>query len=123
MDYGVKLSCMALLVSILLLLGVRFFHGQDLKQEAVSPDEKHVATVFIRNCGATTGYVTHVAVHGRSSDQTDDDLVFTVENEHIVRVEWIDNLRLRISCENCEEKQAFRRVTKLGDVSIEYSGV
>ena len=28
--------------------------------QVLSPDRRYIATVFVRSCGATTGYVTHV---------------------------------------------------------------
>jgi hypothetical protein len=31
---------------------------------AASPGKAYVATVFVRNCGATTGYITHVNLRG-----------------------------------------------------------
>ena len=62
-----------LLVVALLLLHVRAdFKAIDAMAEcsesdagrAASPGKAYVATVFVRNCGATTGYVTHVNLRG-----------------------------------------------------------
>jgi hypothetical protein len=34
--------------------------GESNESEIASPSKAYVAMVFVRNCGATTGYVTHV---------------------------------------------------------------
>jgi hypothetical protein len=67
----------ALGVTLAVLVGgvafvVTRFHGafqamdstsscEELNQgQTLSPDRRYIATVFVRDCGATTGYVTHV---------------------------------------------------------------
>ena len=59
------------LVAAVVFLGHRLrevFHSVDAlascseanEAQVLSPDRRYIATVFVRNCGATTSYVTHV---------------------------------------------------------------
>jgi hypothetical protein len=89
--------------------------------EHVSPSQDRVATSFVRNCGATTGYATQVTVRWRSSSPEPSDLVFSVDGEREIEVEWLDDLTLSVKCQNCTDDQIFKRVTKQGKVTIKYS--
>ena len=39
--------------------------SEEVTFEAYSPDESYLARVYVRNCGATTGYLTHVNLRSR----------------------------------------------------------
>src|SRR5947209_4613463 len=39
--------------------------GEDDGAQSYSPNGKHLAKVFIRSCGATTGWLTHVNLRSR----------------------------------------------------------
>lgn len=50
-----------------LVLGATLFSGcgtcgEEVVAQHPSPDGEHVAILFVRNCGATTPYVTHVNI-------------------------------------------------------------
>lgn len=113
-------SSALLCLAIVMVLVLGCTCSDDILSEAISPNEKRVAATFVRNCGATTGYVTHVAVRWRSSEQTDQDLVFTVHARQEVKLEWLNDHILRLSCPNCTDDLVGRRVTKLGGVTILY---
>lgn len=95
--------------------------SDEVSSEVISPDEKRIARVFVRNCGATTDYVTHVAISWRSSERTNDDIVFTLVGDNEVAVEWSDNRTLRISCKDCEDTNVIKRVTKFGDTTVKFN--
>jgi hypothetical protein len=97
-----------------------FFCKDDQIGEVMSPDQKRVATIFVRNCGATTDFATRVEVRWRSSDRADDDSVFGAEGRPDVQVRWLDDKTLAVKCDQCDEKQIYRRVTKIGSVNIEF---
>lgn len=85
-----------------------------------SPDKKHVATVFERNCGATTDYSQIVALH--SSDQkfsadSEDRYVLTVSGRSRPAISWADGNELRIVI-SAPANQIFRRLESLNDVRI-----
>ncbi|MGH8454337.1 MAG: DUF5412 family protein [Nevskiales bacterium] len=69
--------------------------GEELISESVSPDGKYVAAVYIRNCGATTGYVTHVNVRRHDEEFSADSSgvirqggVFLVKGSEKTKIEW-----------------------------------
>ena len=86
----------------------------------ISPDQKRVATIFIRDCGATTDYATRVEVRWQSSDGSDDDRVFGIEGRPDIQIHWLDDKTLAIKCDQCDEERVYRRVTKNGNVNIEF---
>lgn len=61
---GFVFVCLAGLACLAFLLGNVFpdFCGNEQVGLAYSPDEKYKAVIFSRDCGATTGYSTHVSV-------------------------------------------------------------
>lgn len=72
----------------------------DLLSESNSPDGKYVATVFERNCGATTPFVRVVGLRHAGSGfapDEDDDWVFTIHGQSDIYVSWIENAELKIS--------------------------
>ena len=71
-QYWVALAVtLGVLVGAAVFVGSRF-HGayqamdsmtsceESNQGQTLSPDRRYIATVFVRDCGATTGYVTHV---------------------------------------------------------------
>ncbi len=46
--------------------------GNEIVQDVRSPDGRHRAMLFQRDCGATTGFSTHVSIVGVSKDLADD---------------------------------------------------
>jgi hypothetical protein len=59
--------------------------------EAVSPDGQYVATVFERNCGATSPYVRIVSIRPKGTRirfDNDSSLVFATEGQLNVGVKW-----------------------------------
>jgi hypothetical protein len=116
-----KLMMIVSFVTVLFLQGCfSFFCKDDQIGEVMSPDQKRVATIFIRNCGATTDFATRVEVRWRSSERADDDSVFGVEGRPTVQVYWLDDKTLAVKCDQCDEAHIYRRVTKIGNVNIEF---
>ncbi len=92
--------------------------SDEISSEVVSPDQNRIAKTFVRSCGATTGWVTHVEMRWLSSKSTSDDLVFTITGKPDVHVKWLDDLTLFVDCQGCGEEHVSRRVSKLGKVTI-----
>ena len=110
-----------LLIAFLFLQGCfSFFCKDDRIGEVVSPDQKRVATIFVRDCGATTDFATRVEVRWRSSDRGDEDSVLGVEGEPDIQVHWLDDKTLAVKCDQCDEEKIYRRVTKIGNVNIQF---
>lgn len=74
--------------------------SNELIKEIVSPDGKYVASVFERNCGATTPYVNVVSLHRfgvKFYPDDSDNWVFTVHGKSDVRVSWVADNKLKVS--------------------------
>jgi len=71
--------------------------------QTLSPDRRYIATVFVRGCGGTTGYVTHVnlrkttdaLVPDRSGVITAGEVV-TTDGVASVTTRWVGNAKLEV---------------------------
>lgn len=74
--------------------------SNELIEDITSPTGKYVASIFERNCDATTPYVRVVSL--RSLDEEfdpndDDEWVFTIHGQSDVKVSWMADNKLRVS--------------------------
>lgn len=104
-----KTGCLMelLLIGLFLLVAARIFGwelptvpelcGNEIRSEFYSPDQQLKAVVFVRNCGATTSYSTHVSVL-RSGEKLPNDpgSVFSCLYVPRVRPRWVADQKLRI---------------------------
>lgn len=97
----INLLCVRLLITLALMLTgcSSFLCGNDILQEVVSPDGKFVATVFERNCGATTPYLRIVNLRLANTPfdaEASDDWIFKINGQPKVQISWsdIDNLSI-----------------------------
>ena len=114
-------SMVTLLIAFSLLLNgciANLFCKDEKITDTASTDDQRIATVFVRDCGATTGWNTQVAMRWKSSNPRPEDVVFVVEGKPDVQVKWLDDLTLSVTCNKCAEDHIYMRVTKLGKVSI-----
>ena len=89
--------------------------GEDEGVQSYSPDGKHLAKVFIRSCGATTGWLTHVNLRSRWGyfnptwqGTIRQDEVFSIRCRSKVNLVWRDNSNLEIQhpdCKTCDDGQ------------------
>jgi len=87
--------------------------GEDNGPQSYSPDGKHLAKVFVRSCGATTGWRTHVNLRSRWSyfnpswdGVVRQDEVFSIGCWKKLNLVWKDNANLEIQqpvCGRCYE--------------------
>ena len=56
--------------------------GDQVLVEKISPDGQHVATLFVRDCGATTGYATQLAITKRGVPFDRTTVVFIADDDH-----------------------------------------
>lgn len=98
--------------------------GNQVVQEIASPDKKLKAVIFVRDCGATTAYATHVSVYPRNHKVASDDVgnIFWIdgggpaESDH-ASVEWTSNRSLKIQYfEGCRHSET--KVKQLSVVDI-----
>ena len=92
--------------------------GNDPLHAESSPAGDNVAISFIRDCGATTGYSTHVSIVG-SSGQLDNEPgnVFVVERKRPVSVSWSADNHLVVVTAGPGE--VFKKLGEFEGVNIE----
>jgi len=73
--------------------------GNEDRVSLPSPDGTRVAHSYLRNCGATTDYVTLVDL-GRRGD-TDGVTVYLLEGVHELELRWASPRELHIQCPTC----------------------
>jgi hypothetical protein len=69
-------------------------------QELTSPDGEKVATLFTRNCDATTTFVRALVLRKKGAEFSGGDpssYIFTMRGEHNVKIEWIAANHLLVS--------------------------
>jgi len=113
-----------MVVSALALPGCSLLDGlvscsTDVQREAISPGGAYVATVFYRECGATSGLNTQVGIR-RSSAAFDpkQGQVFAIAGRHVLPVTWTtaDHLRIGLPADRVYKEQA-----EWEGVKIEYT--
>ena len=70
-----------------------------LIEDSVSPGDEYIASIFERNCGATTPYIRVVSLRPSKSkfEPNDDDTwVFTIHGRTDIKVSWITDNELRV---------------------------
>jgi hypothetical protein len=100
--------------------------GEDKLSETSSPNNKYVATVFRRGCGATSGFLYHVNLrrsdNSFSSDNTgviEEGQVFLIR-EGKIKISWNDDKNLRITCEGCPKDRKPTMESLWNDVTVSY---
>lgn len=90
-----------------------------VQKRLASPDGKYTATVFERDCGATTDYSTMVNIQEGHLKRFNGDsgVVLVIKGRTSVKLTWQDATSLVISCSSSE---VFRKETKWKDVVIHY---
>ena len=89
--------------------------------EKVSPDSKYVASIFERDCGATTPYVRVVCLrlsNTKFDPENYDDWVFTIHGKSDVKVGWKSAEILKIFYSNTGDTPTMR--SNWGAISISY---
>lgn len=90
-------------------------------KQVESPSGTFIATVFERNCGATTDFSRMVSVGGSADPFSDDThIVFIVSGQEDINVRWIDGSTLKVDCTECSPDRTFRKKDKWGVINILY---
>ena len=93
--------------------------GNDPLTGEESPDKKKIAMVYLRDCGATTGFSTHVSIldaPGRLPNKPGHVLV--VAGKHPGAVRWEGNNRLVIL--GLDSAKEFLKLTEFKGIEINY---
>ena len=116
-----------LFLSIILLQGcaVPFSDRCDdrINHEVASDDSRYIATLYVRNCGATTDYSSIVSVRERTSKfdgDADQNIVFVVKVRPDIAVNWGSPNEIRIQCHGCVNSDIFKHESSWKTVKISY---
>lgn len=102
-------------------------------QSASSPDNVYRVMLFDRDCGATTGYSTHISILKINEALNDDGgNVFIADDDHgravrhseyksliNISVRWVDNSTVQVKYD--KNARIFTEKDRVGDIRIEYS--
>ena len=90
--------------------------GNTIVKEIASPDEAYVATAFIRDCGATTGFSPQVYLRKKGEKLGDKGNVFIGDHSESINLEWLSSHELRISSDG----KVVRKESSLGEIKITF---
>jgi len=91
------------------------------KTIAPAPDREYEASVYERDCGATTDFSTIVNLHLVGEDRTNQNgIVFVAKGQKEVQITWLANRKVNIICKDCSSVDIFRNETSWGDVTVSY---
>ncbi len=103
--------------------------GDKAIQTLPSPDGQHRAVLFRRDCGATTGFATHLALVRAGHDDPESANVLILDTDHgrapwnedgsvPVVLTWLDGMNLRV--EYPQPARSFLKRERLDGVAIHY---
>jgi hypothetical protein len=107
-----------------------FFCGDEMTGRAVSPDGKWLAAVLVRNCGATTDFVTHVIIVEAGDKPDDSGDVFVAQAGAApqapkggpeIRIRWLGPDRLLVGYDSRAE--VFLQVVRRRGLTFDYRPV
>jgi hypothetical protein len=109
----------ALLVSTVVLLTTACNPCSDaLVSESTSANGRYLATLIVRDCGATTNFASHIRLRRSDEPYRDDARSVAIFEGRIDPPIWEgDRLVVRFG-----DAEPFRRETAWGDVTIVYEG-
>lgn len=93
--------------------------GNDPLMAEVSPDQRHVAVVFLRDCGATTGFSTQVSILDAPANLPNEaGNVAVADGNQPGWVRWEDDGTLVVGGMNVDER--YLRRTEYDGIKIRY---
>ena len=100
----------------------RLLCSDSLKAETPSPDGRFVAGVFERNCGATTGFVTYVALRSKDGSFSQDVnfAVLVLDTDDQPKMQWTDGRTLMIELSKEAVARRSRMETSWREVTVGY---
>jgi hypothetical protein len=129
--FGLGAAVIALIVAGWLLseLLENAMCGNDYVQSLKSPDSKHLAVLFQRDCGATTSFSTQASIFPRDvypPNKPGNIFVIGLKGDGptgywhgpIARIRWLDNRTLEIRYDHTA--RTFHRESRSGIVEVHY---
>ncbi len=96
--------------------------SNEVFRQVDSPDKKHKAVVFQRDCGATTGFSTQITVHKLNEyleNEAGNVLIAKGHpNESGFELAWLNSTTLQIK--NTKNAKQYKNEVKIGSVAVQY---
>jgi hypothetical protein len=88
----------------------------------MSPNGQYSAIVYLRSCGATTGWSTFITVFPNSQKFKGGgkDVIYGIDGLYGISVIWLDDTHLRVDCIRCDQTKIFKQDSKWRDVTVSY---
>lgn len=116
-----------ILITLIIIFGLGYFIVNNLfyipcsdtiLAEEKSPDGRYIATLFERDCGATTDFSTIVNLREINSKfDPDDGTIFVVSGRHPVKLIWKSEVELLVICKSGE---VFRSEPAWQNIKVSY---
>ena|ERR1700694_2078586 len=118
-----------LIVATMFLSACAFCSEENIR-EVKSPNGGFVATLFMRDCGATGSPVFHVNLRAENSKFLPDTkgaieggaVLYSARYGRDIKIAWKDEKNLLIECSECTVNQSLHVEKKWGDINISYQG-
>lgn len=123
MKIVIVIACVVLCIVLALTLWLYNFFNiiciDSVVSETSSINNQYIATLFQRDCGATTSISTIVSIRDKQDNFAGDrdDFVFVVKGEQQIDVKWVPNNKLQIT--SCETNVFIKKAVWNG-IRIEY---
>ena len=120
-----------LLIGILLIAGCSDICANNELAQAFSPDQRHTAIMFERNCGATTGSSIQISILKSGKAVSGTGNIFVADSGHgavldqwsgpLADAVWLssDHLLIRYAAHS----RIFRRVDQVNEITVRYEQV
>ena len=109
---------------VLIGFGLTACCSDTVQSETTTTDGIYVATLYERNCGATTSFVTRENLRSQGARFAGDvGLVFVVSGKPKVNLSWENDSSLVIECVQCSSShnyKIFKQESDWGSVRISY---
>lgn len=120
MHAGIKVTVWCVAAAVLGLVVLLAYHhtmssalstdcDNKVLQQVASPDDIYIATLFDRNCGATTPYYRVVSLRTRNTKfepEVQSDWVFAVKHQPDVVLAWADAKHLSVKSDSSDESES-----------------
>lgn len=87
-----------------------------------SPDRMLVATLFDRDCGATTDFSTMISVTRNTQSFADESALFLVaKGQKNISLKWVGPRTLYVECAGCTASTVFKQIKSQDGIEVKYS--
>jgi hypothetical protein len=95
--------------------------NDEIKVESKSPEGKYTATLYERDCGATTDFSTIVSLRSSSNKFSGEEgRIFVIKGRPQIKITWRESISLQVECDDCRTENIFKQDTSWNEIAISY---